>query len=108
MIISITLHHLIKLKLLYKSVRYWDSSEHKVKTCYFDSQILERPNADNFLNSINVSTAKLKEDSFLYPSMDGPNVNWDVPNKLDNKLVQDGSSKTLNIGSCGQHIHGAF
>ena len=41
--------------------------------------------------------------------MGGPNVNWDVLNKLDNKLVQDGFSKTLNIGSCAQHfVHGAL
>ena len=69
------------------NISYWDSTEHKVKTSYFDSQFLERPNADNLLDSINVSTAKLKEDSFLHLAMDGPNVNWDVLNKLDNKLV---------------------
>ena len=41
--------------------------------------------------------------------MDGPNVNWDVLNKLDNKLVEDGFSETLNIGSCAQDVvHGAF
>ena len=82
------------------NISYWDSTEHKVKTSYFDSQFLERPNADNLLDSINVSTAKLKEDSFLHLAMDGPNVNWDVLNKLDNKLVEDGFSETLNIGSC--------
>ena len=41
--------------------------------------------------------------------MDGPKVNWDVLNKLDNKLVEDGFSKTLNIGSCAEHVvHGTF
>ena len=41
--------------------------------------------------------------------MDGPNVNWDVLNKLGNKLIVEGFSKTLNIGSCAQHVaHGAF
>ena len=38
--------------------------------------------------------------------MDGPNVNWEV---LDDTLVEDGYNKTLNIGSCAQHvIHAAF
>ena len=38
--------------------------------------------------------------------MDGPNVNWEV---LDDTLVEDGHNKTLNIGSCAQHvIHAAF
>ena len=45
-------------------------TERKVKTRYFDSQFLERPNADNLLDSISVSTAKLKEDSFLHLAMD--------------------------------------
>ena len=41
--------------------------------------------------------------------MDGPNVNWDVLNKLDNKLVENRFSKTPNIGSCAQHVvHGVF
>ena len=32
--------------------------------------------------------------------MGGVDVNWDVPNKLENILVEDGFSETLNIGSC--------
>ena len=67
------------------NIRYWDSTS-------------------NLLDSINVSTAKLKEDSFLHLTMDGPNVNRDVQNKFDNKLVKDGFSKTLNIGSCAKHV----
>ena len=53
------------------------------------------------LDSVNVSTVKLKEDWFLHIAMDGLNVNWDILNKLDNKLDED--------GSCAQHVfHGAF
>ena len=41
--------------------------------------------------------------------MGGSSVNWDVLNKLHNKLVWYGFSKTVNIGSCAQHVvHGAF
>ena len=58
---------------------------------------------------MNVSTAKLKEDPFLHLVMDARNVNWDVLNKLDSKLFEDGFSKTLNIGSYVQHVvHGAY
>ena len=62
------------------NIRYWDSTERKIKTRYFDSQFLERRNADNLLDSKNVSTAKLQEDSFFHLAMDGLNVNWDVLN----------------------------
>ena len=46
--------------------RSWDSTEHKAKTHYFHSQFFETPNADNLLNSENMITKKLKEDSFLH------------------------------------------
>ena len=40
--------------------------------------------------------------------MEGPNVNWNVLDLLDDKLVSDNFSKTLNIGSCVQHaVHGS-
>ena len=65
-------------------------------------KLVERPNADHLLGSINVSIAKLKEDSFLHLAMDGHNVNWDVLNKFDNKLVVDG------LGCAQPVVHGAF
>ena len=83
------------------NIKYLDSTERKIKTIYFDSRFHERPNADNLLDSIIVSTAKSKEDSFLHLAIDGPNVKWDVLNKLDNKLDED--------GSCAHRVvHGAF
>ena len=42
----------------------------------------------------------MREDSFLHIAMDEVDVNWDVPNKLENILVEDGFIETLNIGSC--------
>ena len=44
------------------NIRYQDSTERKVKTRYFDLQFLERTNVDSLLDSVNVSTVKLKED----------------------------------------------
>ena len=91
------------------SICYWDDKEQMVKTRYFYSQFLERPNADILLDSIKLSTHRLRNESLWQLSMDRPNVNWEVLTKLDDKLVEDGYTKTLNIGSCAQHaIHGAF
>ena len=40
---------------------------------------------------------------------DVPDVNWKVLEKLDNHRIENDFTKTLNIGSCSQHIiHGAF
>ena len=39
--------------------------------------------------------------------MDGPNINWEVLGKLDDKLISDNFVRTLHIGSCAEHIiHG--
>ena len=41
--------------------------------------------------------------------MDGPNINWNVLDLLDDKLMSDNFSETLNIGSCAQHtVHGSL
>ena len=41
--------------------------------------------------------------------MDGPSVNWNVLNMLNNKLEKNNLSKTINIGSCSQRtVHGAL
>ena len=41
------------------NIRYWDNKEEKVKTRYLDSQFLERPNADNLLQSLNLQWTDL-------------------------------------------------
>ena len=72
-------------------------------------QFLERANADNLLGSIKLSTERLRNESLLQLTMDGPDVTWEVLTKLVDKLVEDGYIKTLNIGSCAQYaIHVAF
>ena len=41
--------------------------------------------------------------------MDGPTVNWNVLQLVDDELDSMGHSKTINIGSCSLHIlHGAL
>ena len=41
--------------------------------------------------------------------MDGPSVNWVVLDKLDDLLVENGHTKTVQIDSCVQHtVHGSF
>ena len=90
-------------------IRYWNHCTELVETCYYDSQFLHRPNADELFQSLLLSSQKLNPDKFLQLTMDGPNVNWKVLEKLDNHRIENDFTKTLNIGSCSQHIiHGAF
>ena len=53
--------------------------------------------------------SELEKNKLLQLAMNGPNVNWNVLDLLDDKLVSDNFSKTLDIGSCAQHtIHGSL
>ena len=46
---------------------------------------------------------ELEKNKLLQLALDGPNVNWNVLDLLDDKLVSDNFSKTLNIGRSVQH-----
>ena len=46
---------------------------------------------------------ELEKNKLLQLVMDGLNVNWNVLDLLDDKLVSDNFSKTLNIGRSVQH-----
>ena len=46
---------------------------------------------------------ELEKNKLLQLGLDGPIVNWNVLDLLDDKLVSDNFSKTLNIGRSVQH-----
>ena len=58
---------------------------------------------------IKESLTELDESRLIQLSMDGPSVNWNVLEKLDDYLTNIDLPETIDIGSCNQHIlHGAF
>ena len=91
------------------NIKFWDEMSGTVQTRYFDSQFLYRPNASNLLESIMIAKKPLSDEKMLQLAMDGPSVNWNVLDMLDDKLIENELSRTINIGSCSQHIiHGAL
>ena len=69
--------------------------------------LLRRPNADVLLKNLDESISSLNRGQFLQLTMDGPQVNWNVLKLRDDTLVSENLSKTVNIGSCAQHVvHG--
>ena len=91
------------------NVRYRYTKKNIAVTRYFDSAFLDCPNASNLLDSLQESTKPLLGEKFLQLAMDGPNVNWNVLDGLDEQLIENGHTKTINIGSCAKHIvHGAL
>ena len=73
------------------------------ETKYFYSQFLRRPTGQSLFDNLHESMGELEKNELLQLAMDGPNVNWNVLDLLDDKLVSDNFSKTLNISSCAQH-----
>ena len=70
---------------------------------------LHRPNASELLKNILEATSDLKLDKLIQLAMDRPTVNWKVLEMLDVYLEEKDDSKTINIGSCSQHVvHGAL
>ena len=63
--------------------------------------------SDKILNSINENGLQLQ--ILLALEIDGPNVNKDVWQAVNEKVNQAGSSRLLNIGTCNLHIvHNSF
>ena len=91
------------------AVRFWNDKLAFAKTKYFDSQCLRRANAQNLFDSLYESMSELEKSKLLQLSMDGPSVDWNVLDLLDDQLVSDNFSKILNTGSCCQHtVHGSL
>lgn len=90
-------------------LRFWDANDNMVKTRYFDSQFLRRPNAENLINKLNSSTEEISKNHLIQISMDGPSVNWKLWELLASEREEKDLPQLINIGSCGLHIfHGAF
>ena len=88
---------------------YWDDVKNLVQTRYFDSKFLQCPNAEMLFEKIKESLTELDESRLIRLSMDGPSVNWNVLEKLDDYLTNMELPETIHIGSCNQHIlHRAF
>ena len=66
------------------SIRFWDDIAGEAVTRHFGSRFFKRPNADNILEELLKATTNLPTKSLSMLSMDGPNTNWSVHEKLKN------------------------
>ena len=85
-------------------IRFWDTQNHCVKTRYYDSRFLYRPNADNLYQCINTGTSQLPKQQMIQLSMDGPNTNWKVFEKFNTAREANDDPCLADIGSCSLHI----
>ena len=73
------------------SIRFWDDVAGEAVTRYLDSRFFKRPNADNVLEELLKATTNLPTKSQPMLSMDGPNTNCSVHEKLKHSKLRGSS-----------------
>ena len=53
---------------------------------------------------IKESLTELDESRLIQLSMNGPSVNWNVLEKIDDYLMSKDVPETIHVGGCNQHI----
>ena len=98
----------LQKKQLDVHLRMWDYD--KVKTRYYTSDFIGHSAASDVLDSFQTkieSSIGLK--NIVQLSMDGPNVNWAIFKKVQDKIRTSFNNTLIDIGSCGLHsIHNSF
>ena len=84
-------------------IRLWDGST--IQSRYYTSDFLGHGTAINLLESLHTNVGKtIGLRNLLQVSMDGPNVNLLLFEKLEEDLNAEFDFKLLNTGTCGLHV----
>jgi hypothetical protein len=90
-------------------VRYFDKEMGQVQSAYYASAFLGHTKADDLLNAFNEATTGLDLSKLKQVSMDGPNVNFLLLDKLSTQRATNSEPALMRLGSCGLHvIHNSF
>ena len=98
-----------KKKQMDIKVWFWCDDKCKVTTRYLDSNILARGNAET-ISSAQIETLDGWDNrNCLVLSMNGPNTNWLVLDKVSSHHQQMELPSFFDVGCCGLHtVHGIF
>ena len=85
-------------------VRFWNTAENRVSTCYIKSVFMEKATAPDILENFEAVSEGLNKNTFIQVSSDGPNVNFNFFELLAEKRKDDGLNKLISIGTCSLHM----
>ena len=90
-----SLNHQMQQKQLDVLVRYW--SEDTVSTRYLESRFMGHATAEHLYTELEDCCSKLGKRGILQVSMDGPNVNWAMYDKLATNIEVETGRHLYNV-----------
>ena len=90
-------------------IRFCCDDKCKVTTKYHNSKFLARGNAETIISALIETLDGLDNRNCFMLSMDGPNTEWSVLDKMSTHHQQTELPSFFDVGCCGLHtVHGAF
>ena len=92
-------------------IRFWDDSNNKVATRYYNSEILGKSTAKDILGHFEKCLGELgkQKQKLIQVSSDGPNVNLSFLRMLQEKRNEEELPAMIDLGTCGLlTVHNGF
>ena len=90
-------------------LRFWNDETNKVEDRYWDSEFLGHTTHQDLHDSLQEGLRLFDMEKMAQLSMDGPNVNLKLLQKVKDSRDELGHSKLIDCDTCNLHtVHGAF
>ena len=90
-------------------LRFWNDEANKVEDRYWDSEFLGHTTRQDLHDSLQEGLRLFDMEKMVQLSMDGPNVNLKLLQKVKDSRDELGHSKLITFGTCNLHtVYGAF
>lgn len=85
-------------------VRYWNRKKDIVEIRCYDCKFIRQRSTQNLFSNLKESMTDFDKNKLIQLALDGPIINWNVLDILDDNLIEENHSKTVHIGSCAKRI----
>ena len=90
-------------------LRFWNEKTNKVQDRYWNSEFLGHTTHQDLHDALQEGLKSFDMGKMVQLSMDGPNVNLKLLQKVKDSRDELGHSKLIDFGSCNLHtVHGSF
>ena len=90
-------------------LHFWNETTNKVQDRYWNSEFLGHTTHQDLYDALQERLKSFDMGKMVQLSMDGPNVNLKLLQKVKDSRDELGHSKLIDFGSCNLHtVHGSF